>query len=1060
MRALRWRRWLLLSVALAAAAGVILWQASGFIAADLLERQLRAGGWPDAGVDGARIALPEASFARVRLTADETLVAEDVRARIGAAGVERIVIGLLRMRAEVTSDGEWIVPGASAGDGEALPLDVVPPDGVAVELAEVSVTTPLGGVEMALSDVVAQRLGDRVELSGRYTAGLRANAADVDLAARAVAATDGAEADVPEADLAGAVTADLDADGSARLRIRVDDGALAAGALRIGGLIGDATADVPAAGAPSLELAVDAGGVRVAGVELGALALTADWRNDTARFALASRELDGGGISVEGEATHSNGALGAVLTGRVQLPNDAAAQPAAQGLVELEAELEASTTDRSFPDRIRGRVRIDGSGLAYPDVLSAGTLALSADVEGGRDELRVTLDESSAVFTPGPALVPESARALAGAAATLRIAPAGEGPPTLRVSLANGSAELVGRIEVDAGEAQLDTGLRVQMDRRQGAGAASSGNAATRGGVPSARFALTAELADLAARMLPWGGLRLGAEGFDATIEHGGDGWQMAGGGRITAAGDLAAVRLDETAVDFAGTLTGSADRIVLAIEDCAVWRIRSAAVGDTRVSNIGPLCVAPGDDGVLLAYDRGADRADFSLSIDEQPIDSRLERAEAAYALDGRTPRLVLTGETAGAGIARLSARFAGGAVASPDGRIAASGFEGSAEWRDDAIVSAALRVARIESLDQPAPIAPVALELAAEAEGDTLSFDAVLSDDLGTFVLEAVGRHEPGRTSADVRLHPVRFVTGAVEIADLSPLLAEHIGEAGGVLEIDGGFVWSDGELAGSGTLGLREFGARAAGIRFDGVSTAIRFTSLLPPVTAPEQMLSIARVDLGMPLEHGSVVFDLDADGELAFRRVEFSFAGGRLLAEPFTIDSAAAEDIGFVLRAEDVELSHFLALSQIDGLAGTGVLSGSVPVRLADGGIRLDEGVLAAETDGVLRYTPNDLPDFLRGDDVRSRMLREVLTNFEYEELSLAVSGDSGEGGRQRLTLNARGANPDFLEGHPIELSFNFTGPLLGALRSAVDLTDAAELEQIFEQRETNNEENSR
>src|SRR5690606_24775390 len=124
------------------------------------------------------------------------------------------------------------------------------------------------------------------------------------------------------------------------------------------------------------------------------------------------------------------------------------------------------------------------------------------------------------------------------------------------------------------------------------------------------------------------------------------------------------------------------------------------------------------------------------------------------------------------------------------------------------------------------------------------------------------------------------------------------------------------------------------------------------------------------------------------------------------------------------------------------------------------IRLDEGVLSAETDGVLRYTPNDLPDFLRGDDVRSRMLREVLTNFQYEELSLAVSGESTEGGQQRLTLSARGANPDFLEGHPIELSFNFQGPLLGAVRSVVDLSDASQLEQISEQRETDNDENSR
>src|SRR5690606_21660789 len=111
-------------------------------------------------------------------------------------------------------------------------------------------------------------------------------------------------------------------------------------------------------------------------------------------------------------------------------------------------------------------------------------------------------------------------------------------------------------------------------------------------------------------------------------------------------------------------------------------------------------------------------------------------------------------------------------------------------------------------------------------------------------------------------------------------------------------------------------------------------------------------------------------------------------------------------------------------------------------------------LAAQTDGVLRYTPADLPEFLRGDDVRSRMLREALTNFHYDELSLSVASEPGEDAEQRLTLNAKGANPDFLEGHPIELNFNFRGPLLGAMRSAVDLSGAGEIEDMFEEQERN------
>src|SRR5690606_23771954 len=142
--------------------------------------------------------------------------------------------------------------------------------------------------------------------------------------------------------------------------------------------------------------------------------------------------------------------------------------------------------------------------------------------------------------------------------------------------------------------------------------------------------------------------------------------------------------------------------------------------------------------------------------------------------------------------------------------------------------------------------------------------------------------------------------------------------------------------------------------------------------------EQTLRIDTVDVGVPLANGVVVYGLEPDGRVAIRELTFELAGGRLSTEPFTVDSGALGDLRVVLAAEDVDLSQILALSQIEGLEGTGALSGRVPIRASAGGIELDDGVLAAETNGTLRYTPENLPEFLRGDDVRSRMLREALT----------------------------------------------------------------------------------
>src|SRR5690606_8269357 len=283
-------------------------------------------------------------------------------------------------------------------------------------------------------------------------------------------------------------------------------------------------------------------------------------------------------------------------------------------------------------------------------------------------------------------------------------------------------------------------------------------------------------------------------------------------------------------------------------------------------------------------------------------------------------------------------------------------------------------------------------------------------------------------------------------------SPALAERVTDAAGSLAFAGTLQWDANGMRSSGALEAKGLAATVSGTRIAGIDGTTKLSSLLPPATQPDQTLRIGTLDVGVPLTDGTVVYGLGSDGRVEIQELTFDLAGGRVSTEPFTVDSGALSDLRFVLEAEDVDLSQVLALSQIEGLEGTGALSGRVPIRVSAGGIELDDGVLAAETNGTLRYTPENLPEFLRGDDVRSRMLREALTNFQYDELVLTITGESEDDAEQLLRLSAKGANPDFLEGHPIELNFNFRGPLLGAVRSAVDLSSAEAVQQLFEQQD--------
>jgi hypothetical protein len=545
----------------------------------------------------------------------------------------------------------------------------------------------------------------------------------------------------------------------------------------------------------------------------------------------------------------------------------------------------------------------------------------------------------------------------------------------------------------------------------------------------------------------------LGVEGFEGEAAYAAQAWQLSGAGTLTATGPSAGASIEGLTTRWSGTIRGSPERLVVTAGDCVAWQVAALEWRGSRVEGLSSPCLRPGDGDVLLAHDFGTGLTRFAASTTEEPLEVRLVRAGQETAIGGRWPALQISGAVGAEGVVDLNAGVSGGALTLPAENIDIEGVEGSAEIRGGAAVSSTLSVTAIESLATPARWTPVSLRASAKGEGEGLSFDAEISDALGVWVLEAAGRYEDGRATSRVTLYPISFLSGATEIRDLSPFLADYVEDASGTVGFEAEVVWGPEGLQGAGDLSLRDFGATVAGIAVSGVNTSTSFAALLPPATLPEQRAEIGRIDLGVPLERGVVVYELESGGPLAVSRLAFDLAGGRVYAEPFTVDSAEVNDIGFVLRAEEVELAQMLALSRIEGLQGTGVLSGRIPVRMSDRGLQLDEGILAAETDGVLRYTPENLPAFLQGDDLRSRMLREALTNFHYEELSVTVASESGENGEQRLTLNAQGANPDFLEGHPIELNFDFQGPLLGAMRSAVDVSGAGEIEDMFEQQES-------
>ncbi|WP_431856357.1 YdbH domain-containing protein [Azospirillum sp.] len=337
---------------------------------------------------------------------------------------------------------------------------------------------------------------------------------------------------------------------------------------------------------------------------------------------------------------------------------------------------------------------------------------------------------------------------------------------------------------------------------------------------------------------------------------------------------------------------------------------------------------------------------------------------------------------------------------------------------------------------LDAPGGPLTVAVEAVARPEGNALAFTGTATAS-GGVTMEAKGRHDPARGvgSADLRLRPVRLREGQPNLSTLVPRGAVAVAATAGRLSGRAKLAWDGKGLTSSGEVLMEDLAGSVGPVGVGGLSGVLRLTSLWPPVLPSGQTLAMKTLDVGLPLTDGVVALGLTRRGVLDIDRAEWRWAGGTVRAKPF--EMALESPKGTIeLEAEGLDLGTVLALASLEGLSAEGRLRGTLPVRIANGKVRLDGGVLEADAPGSLRYDPATPPAGLQGDPGSpTALLLGALTDFRYESLSATVDGEAG--GEMRVGLRIRGANPEFYGGHPVALNLNLSGALDRILRQGLD-----------------------
>ena len=269
-------------------------------------------------------------------------------------------------------------------------------------------------------------------------------------------------------------------------------------------------------------------------------------------------------------------------------------------------------------------------------------------------------------------------------------------------------------------------------------------------------------------------------------------------------------------------------------------------------------------------------------------------------------------------------------------------------------------------------------------------------------------------------------------------------------------GGIAVKRGEVA----ITAKDLDGYYQDIVVQGVSTTIYLnaTSLNDITMAGPAELRIGRIDSGIEFENIALTLQL---GRLGFGRgagrpvvdltdVSMDTLGGRVSSSRIHVDPARPPS-RFTVRLDGLSLDRLLQLEQQQGLEGTGVLDGRVPITLNGETITIRDGRVAVRPPGgVIRFAPQEETRLMlvQAKPEMDLVLR-ALENFRYDVLRAVVNYQ--EDGTLLLETRLEGKNPDMKEAPPVHFNLNVEENIPALLESVQVVKHIEQrLEEAFEQ----------
>jgi hypothetical protein len=987
--------------------------------------ELQAAGVTVAGLSVTSAGFREARIADVRLGADgqfsagEVIASYDI-AQILGSPLERVVLRDLRVQGRLDSNGLLFGRLGPANDsgGPLLPASVVqamPP--VEIESGRIDLATPFGPVVLPIRGLLTPKAD-----------GSLAGTLDVQVES-ARGKIDGALA---------LVSRERRIDGD----LTINTGSIALGTDMPIAFRGGVKLGWEQGGHPQVSAALELGAASIATTDLPPTTLTVDMTDAQWRGQAAMAE-DGGVSGLEATLIVADpyGEPRLSAAGKLMATPNAWIWPVLglprprDGSAELKLRLEGPLPVGALVSRrmttatevigaladgnVSGDVEITASNLAFPGVISVESATGQAGINATDGTLSIMKDSNLRMVAM---FGPELLKSL-------------DLPPMLEATLtgrSTGSLALPRPLRLTADEGMTQGAGKLQLNLASAAGAKldvqANGTAVLADDFTVERFAIDDGVAVLEGPMPLAAGTRIEIDGALAGTPEQFEG-QVKMAGRLSDL-QIGGYRADSIDLDFDPSINWADGHLAVRLSQSGTATARQIAGG--VLAGKLPELILPILEGEapLIAVD---------LSEPAAPnvaFDLRLGaiKATAPLLVGGPKPlRVTLAApELQWAGtwspsIGQTAALHMNGASLSVPGlSVTVSGVRADVAMDKDK-ASADLAVASIANTGKPPLHVPLTLTGKAETSGDKLTFTGVLRDRgkrlRSTIDIEHAFAANTGQ--AKLKMAPIKFVPGGLQPRELAPAIGSQVEEVTGESAIAGTVSWKQGKLKSDLELLLKDISFKSPQANVVRLNSVVKIDSLVPFTTRPAQQLAAALVDVGLPLNDLIAEFHVERDFRLVIESARLALTGGEVSMPKVAFDLMDPQ-ADLALTVKDVDLGQLLQLAQVEGLAGTGTLTGRIPVSLTGESIAIRQASLAARGPGTLRYVPTQSATALLGSSESVAMALQALSNFEYKELTLTLNREPG--GDTVALLHVKGQNPDFYNGYPVELNLNISGKL--------------------------------